>query len=50
MKDEITAREGATGAQEMSLNYKIEINLPATRDIEIYNAIFRALRENLLDA
>lgn len=31
------------------LHYNIEIHLPATKDIEVFNAIFRALRENLLE-
>ncbi|MBO6640380.1 MAG: DUF5343 domain-containing protein [Roseitalea sp.] len=29
------------------LRYNIEIHLPATKDIEIYHAIFRSIRENL---
>ncbi len=29
------------------LRYNIEIHLPATKDIEVYHAIFRAIRENL---
>jgi len=32
-----------------SLNYNIQIHLPATKDIEVYNAIFKSLREHLLD-
>lgn len=31
------------------LHYNIEIHLPATKDVEVFNAIFRALRENLLE-
>lgn len=30
------------------LHYTIQVHLPATKDIEVYNAIFRSLRENLL--
>ena len=30
------------------LSYTINLNLPATTDIEVFNAIFRSLRENLL--
>ena len=29
------------------LHYNIEIHLPATKDIEVFNAIFKALRQNL---
>jgi len=30
-------------------HYNIQIHLPPTKDIEVYNAIFRSLREHLLD-
>ena len=30
-----------------SFNYNIEIHLPATKDVEVYNAIFKALKEQL---
>ena len=32
-----------------SLNYNIQIHLPATKDIEVYNSIFKSIKENLLD-
>jgi hypothetical protein len=32
----------------LNLGYRIEVHLPATKDIEVYNAIFRSLRENIL--
>jgi hypothetical protein len=32
---------------QIPLRYNIEIHLPATKDIEVYHAIFRAIRENL---
>ena len=31
------------------LHYDIQIHLPATKDIEVYNAIFKSLREHLFD-
>lgn len=31
-----------------TLHYNIQIHLPATRDIEVFNAIFRSLRDHLL--
>ena len=31
------------------LHYNIQIHLPATKDIEVFNAIFKSLREHLLD-
>lgn len=33
----------------LELRYNIEVHLPATKDIEIYNAIFKSLKEHLLD-
>lgn len=32
----------------MSLSYTINLNLPATSDIAVFNAIFKSLKENLL--
>lgn len=32
-----------------SLHYNIQIHLPATKDIEVYNAIFKSLKEHLLE-
>lgn len=32
----------------MNLSYTINLNLPATPDISVFNAIFRSLKENLL--
>lgn len=31
------------------LRYNIEIHLPATKDIEVFNAIFKSLKEHLLE-
>ena len=36
--------------RQLSFHYNIEIHLPATTDISVYNAIFRSLRENLGEA
>lgn len=36
-----------TGAQQPSFHYNIQIHLPATTDISVFNAIFRSLKENL---
>ena len=33
----------------VGLNYSIEIHLPATKDVEVYNAIFKSLKEHLVD-
>ena len=31
------------------LHYNIQIHLPASKDVEVYNAIFKSLREHLLE-
>ena len=31
------------------LRYNVEIHLPATKDVEVYNAIFKSLKEHLLE-
>lgn len=36
------------GTGALSFHHNIEIHLPATTDISVYNAIFKSLRENLL--
>jgi len=33
----------------LNLRYNIEVHLPATKDVDVYNAIFKALKEHLLD-
>lgn len=32
-----------------TLHYNIQIHLPATKDVEVFNAIFKSLREHLLE-
>ncbi len=44
-----TRQDSLPHKSTISLGYKIEIVLPATKDIEIYNAIFKSIRTNLLD-
>ncbi len=34
----------------LGLRYNIEIHLPATKDTEVYNAIFKSLKEHLLES
>ncbi|MEM8875568.1 MAG: DUF5343 domain-containing protein [Planctomycetota bacterium] len=38
-----------TNGISTSLHYNIQIHLPATKDVEVYNAIFKSLREHLLE-
>lgn len=34
---------------KLGLHYNIQIHLPATKDVEVYNAIFKSLKEHLID-
>ena len=34
---------------DRSFHYNIQIHLPATKDVEVYNSIFKSLKEHLLD-
>jgi hypothetical protein len=36
-------------AVNTNLHYDIQIHLPATKDIEVYNSIFKSLKEHLID-
>ncbi|MEW5684472.1 MAG: DUF5343 domain-containing protein [Pseudomonadota bacterium] len=37
------------GLRSLPLNYRFEIQLPATKDVEVFRAIFKALREELIN-
>jgi hypothetical protein len=39
----------ANGSLGHSFHYNIQIHLPATKDVEVYNAIFKSLKEHLID-
>jgi len=39
----------AFSGQGAGLHYNIQIHLPATKDVEVYNAIFKSLREHLFE-
>lgn len=34
---------------KIGLHYNIQIHLPATKDVEVYNAIFKSLKNHLID-
>lgn len=56
VKGELVSQEGGSGipptngAEHLGLNlsYTINLNLPATSDVSVFNAIFKSLKENLL--
>jgi hypothetical protein len=37
------------GHSSVGLHYNIQIHLPATKDLEVYNAIFKSLKDHLLE-
>ncbi len=39
---------GREGVLKLGLSYTIVLNLPPTKDIEVFNAIFKSLKENIL--
>ena len=45
--DIATARQSTNGVG-LNLSYTINLNLPATSDVAVFNAIFQSLKENLL--
>jgi hypothetical protein len=42
-------RTGSGEKSRATLHYNIQIHLPATKDVEVFNAIFKSLRGHLLD-
>ena len=34
---------------DLGLHYNIQIHLPATKDIEVYNAIFKSIKDHLIE-
>ena len=46
---EVSQSERRVTANPVSLNYNIQIHLPATKDMEVYNAIFKSLRDHIID-
>jgi hypothetical protein len=43
-----TPPPAAQNSSGLNLSYTINLNLPETTDVEVFNAIFRSLRDNLL--
>ena len=49
LKNERQLTHPPTTPSVPGLHYNIQIHLPATKDIEVYSAIFKSLKEHLLD-
>ena len=47
-KEMLTSEEGPTGELKLGLAYTINLVLPKTDDVAVFNAIFKSLREHLL--
>lgn len=45
--EEMSSSPPPINVQSPGLHYNIQIHLPATKDIEVYNAIFKSLKEHL---
>lgn len=44
-----SGQRSQTGKVDLGLVYRLEIHLPETQNVETYRAIFRALREEMMD-
>lgn len=42
------ASQANSNGKKISLSYTINLNLPASKDIEVFNAIFKSLKEHIL--
>lgn len=47
-KTEVHREEGGFSGR-LGISYTINLNLPATTEIEVFNSIFKALKEHILD-
>lgn len=47
--DDIEKQFKGKGHGSIGLHYNIQIHLPATKDIEVYNAIFKSLKDHLIE-
>jgi hypothetical protein len=46
---DVRENTGSRTTVDRSFHYNIQIHLPATKDAEVYNAIFKSLKDHLLD-
>ena len=45
---QIHAAQPTSNGKGINLSYTINLNLPATKDVEVFNAIFKSLKEHIL--
>jgi hypothetical protein len=48
-EDRVVRSPMVSSARPLGISYTINLNLPATTEIEVFNAIFKALKEHILD-
>lgn len=48
LSPETTSQQVSSAGVGLNLSYTINLNLPATSDVAVFNAIFKSLKENLL--
>ena len=48
-EESTTPLEDVSGIKPINIAYTINLNLPATTNVEVFNAIFKSLREHLLN-
>lgn len=48
-RPEARMQQSILPASAVGLHYNIQIHLPATKDVEVYNAIFKSLKDHLID-
>lgn len=46
---ELNKQPKASSLNTLGLHYNIQVHLPATKDIEVYNSIFKSLKNHLLE-
>lgn len=49
LKENSNSGKGITSHSNFGLHYNIQIHLPATKDVEVYNAIFKSLKDHLIE-
>jgi len=47
--EEVVIKSNSKSKSNFGLHYNIQIHLPATKDVEVYNAIFKSLKNHLLE-
>jgi hypothetical protein len=48
-KEETKEKDSTEKLKSLGLHYNIQIHLPATKDVEVYNAIFKSLKDHLIE-